>query len=278
MFRYTKWTLVREIVMWAAALFMLLPFYLLVNTSLKTAADAIGTPAFQPATKPTFNSFVEIFQSGGSGTLLLGLFNSAVITAGSVIGLIVFGGACAYVLARRLTRVSTTVYYLVLVGIVVPTQLGLVPLYIGARSIGLLGSPVGMAVIYTAMLMPLAVFLYGGFVRALPTEYEEAATLDGASPLRAYVQVVFPLLAPATGTIAILTGIIVWNDFFTPLIFLNGSSAATLPVVVYSYVTGLVTNWNNIFAVLIVALIPITVLYLIMQKRFIQGFSGGLKS
>ncbi|WP_394769597.1 carbohydrate ABC transporter permease [Lacisediminihabitans sp.] len=278
MFRYTKWTLVREIVMWAAALFMLLPFYLLVNTSLKTAADAIGTPAFEPATRPTLNSFVEIFQSGGSSTLLLGLFNSAVITAGSVIGLIVFGGACAYVLARRLTRVSTTVYYLVLVGIVVPTQLGLVPLYIGARSIGLLGSPVGMAVIYTAMLMPLAVFLYGGFVRALPTEYEEAATLDGASPLRAYVQVVFPLLAPATGTIAILTGIIVWNDFFTPLIFLNGSSAATLPVVVYSYVTGLVTNWNNIFAVLIVALIPITVLYLIMQKRFIQGFSGGLKS
>lgn len=278
MFRYTKWTLVREILMWVAALFMLLPFYLLVNTSLKTSADAIGTPAFEPATHPTFNSFVEIFQSGGSSTLLLGLFNSAVITAGSVIGLIVFGGACAYVLARRLTKVSTTVYYLVLVGIVVPTQLGLVPLYIGARSIGLLGSPIGMAVIYTAMLMPLAVFLYGGFVRALPTEYEEAATLDGASPLRAYVQVVFPLLAPATGTIAILTGIIVWNDFFTPLIFLNGSSAATLPVVVYSYVTGLVTNWNNIFAVLIVALIPITVLYLIMQKRFIQGFSGGLKS
>jgi raffinose/stachyose/melibiose transport system permease protein len=278
MFRYTKSTLVREILLWVAALIMLLPFYLLINTALKTSADALATPAFQPATNPTFNSFISVFQSGGSSTLLLGLFNSAVITAGAVIGLIVFGSACAYVLTRRLSRLSTVVYYLVLVGIVVPAQLGLVPLYIGARAIGLLGSPFGMAVVYTAMLMPLAVFLYGGFMRAVPVEYEESATIDGASPLRTYVQIVFPLLAPATGTISIMTGLIVWNDFFTPLIFLNGSSAATLPVVVYSYVTGLVTQWNNIFAILIVALIPITVLFLIMQKRFIQGFTGGLKS
>lgn len=278
MFRYTKWTLVREILMWIAAVVMLLPFYLLVNTALKTSADAIGTPAFEPALRPTLDSFVAIFQQGGSGNIFVGLFNSAVITAGAVIGLIIFGGVTAYVLTRRLSKLSTTLYYLILVGIVLPAQLGLVPLYIGARSLGLLGSPIGMAVIYTAMLMPLAVFLYGGFVRALPTEYEEAATIDGASPFRTYVQVVFPLLAPATGTIAIMTGIIVWNDFFTPLIFLNGSNAATLPVVVYSYVNGIIVQWNNIFAVLIVALLPITVLYLIMQRRFIQGFSGGLKS
>ncbi len=278
MFRYTKWTLAREIAVWIFALFMLLPFYLLINTSLKSSADAIGTPAFEPALHPTFDSFIAIFQTGGTGNIFVGLFNSAVITAGAVIGLVVFGGATAYVLTRRLSKVSTVVYYLILVGIVVPTQLGLVPLYIGARAIGLLGSPVGMAVIYTAMLMPLAVFLYGGFVRAIPAEYEEAATIDGASPFRTYVQVVFPLLAPATGTISIMTGIIVWNDFFTPLIFLNGSSAATLPVVVYSYVSGIIVQWNNIFAVLIVALLPITVLYLIMQRRFIQGFSGGLKS
>jgi raffinose/stachyose/melibiose transport system permease protein len=278
MFRYTKWTLAREIIMWICAVIMLLPFYLLVNTALKSSADAIGTPAFQPALNPTLDSFVAIFQAGGTGNIFVGLFNSATITAGAIIGLIVLGGATAYVLSRRLSKLSTTLYYLILVGIVVPAQLGLVPLYIGARALGLLGSPVGMAVIYTALLMPLAVFLYAGFIRALPTEYEEAATIDGAGPFRTYVQVVFPLLAPATGTIAIMTGIIVWNDFFTPLIFLNGSNAATLPVVVYTYVNGIIVQWNNIFAVLIVALLPITVLYLIMQRRFIQGFSGGLKS
>jgi raffinose/stachyose/melibiose transport system permease protein len=278
MFRYTKWTLAREIVMWICAVIMLLPFYLLINTALKTSADAIGTPAFEPALRPTLDSFIAIFQTGGTGNIFVGLFNSALITAGAVVGLIIFGGATAYVLSRRLSKVSTTLYYLILVGIVVPAQLGLVPLYIGARALGLLGSPLGMSVIYVALLMPLAVFLYGGFVRALPTEYEEAATIDGAGPFRTYVQVVFPLLAPATGTIAIMTGIIVWNDFFTPLIFLNGSNSATLPVVVYSYVNGIIVQWNNIFAVLIVALLPITVLYLIMQKRFIQGFSGGLKS
>jgi raffinose/stachyose/melibiose transport system permease protein len=128
------------------------------------------------------------------------------------------------------------------------------------------------------MLMPLSVFLYAGFVRALPTEYEEAANIDGASRIRTYIQVVFPLLAPATGTVATMAGIIVWNDFFTPLIFLGGSSNPTLPVVIYSYVGEFNIEWNNIFSVLIIAMIPITIVYLIFQKKFIQGFSGGIKS
>jgi raffinose/stachyose/melibiose transport system permease protein len=129
-----------------------------------------------------------------------------------------------------------------------------------------------------SVFMPLAVFLYTGFARALPHDYEEAAYLDGASRFQAFRTVIFPLLSPATGTVAILCGLIIWNDFFTQLIFLGGSSTSTLPVVIYTYVGALAARWNVIFAAIIISMIPILTLYLILQRRFIQGFAGGIKA
>ena len=85
-------------------------------------------------------------------------------------------------------------------------------------------------------------------------------------------------MSPATGTVSILAGLIVWNDFFTPLIFLNGSAHQTLPVVMYNYVGALVSQWNLIFAIVLISMVPILTFYVVAQKRFIQGFSGGLKS
>lgn len=278
MFRYTKWTLLREILVWLFAIALLSPLYLLVNIALKTRTEQVSTPAYMPPQSPTLDNFFQVLSSTSTVNLPLGLFNSFFITAIAVIGLIVFGSATAYVLNRKLSKVSKAAYYMILTGIVVPAQLGLVPLYIGANTIGLTGSPFGMGVVYIAMLMPLSVFLYGGFVRALPHEYEDAAAIDGASAFKTYVRIVFPMLSPATGTVATMAGIIVWNDFFTPLIFLGGSTNPTLPLVIYSFVGDYNVEWNNIFAVLILAMIPITVLYLIFQKKFIQGFSGGIKS
>ncbi len=203
---------------------------------------------------------------------------SVVITAGTILCLVVFGSLAAYVLARSTRKWSSRTFALFMIAIVLPTQLGTLPLYIGARNLGLVGNPWGMILIYTGQLLPLAVFLYSGFFRRLPIEYEEAATIDGASRLQVYVRVVFPLMSPATGTVAILAGLIVWNDFFTALIFLNGSDFQTLPVVMYNYVGSLVSQWNLIFAVVIISMVPILAFYVFAQKRFIQGYAGGLKS
>lgn len=134
-----------------------------------------------------------------------------------------------------------------------------------------------MIVLYAGTLMPLAVFLYAGFFRALPRDYEEAAAIDGAGPGRVFLRIVLPLMAPATGTVAILTGLIVWNDFFTALIFLGGSDYQTLTVSMYYYVGSLVSAWNKIFAIVIISMIPILGFYLFAQKKFIQGFAGGVK-
>jgi raffinose/stachyose/melibiose transport system permease protein len=214
---------------------------------------------------------------GAGSDIPMGLMYSVLITAGSIIGLIVFGSLAAYVLARTTHRWGNVAFYLFLIAIILPVQLGLIPLYIGARTLGLVGTPWGMVVLYVGTLMPLAVFLYASFFRNLPRDYEEAAAIDGAGPGRVFAQIVLPLMAPATGTVAILGGLIVWNDFFTALIFLGGSDYQTLPVSMYFYVGSLVSAWNKIFAIVILSMLPILAFYLFAQKKFIQGFAGGVK-
>ena len=277
MFRYTKATLLREAFVWLAALLSLLPFYFLVSTALKPDEELLTTTSSAPPGRPTVANFVDVLTASGQNNILLSLINSALITLGSIAGLVLFGSLAAYVLARTARRWGSVAFYLFLIAIILPVQLGMIPLYIGARTLGLVGTPWGMIVLYVGMLMPLAVFLYAGFFRGLPRDYEEAAAIDGASPGRVFARVVLPLMAPATGTVAILTGLIVWNDFFTALIFLGGSDYQTLPVSMYYYVGSLVSAWNKIFAIVILSMIPILAFYLFAQKKFIQGFAGGIK-
>lgn len=277
MFRYTKLTAVREVIVWVITLMMLLPLYMLVVGAFKTTEETLTTSAITPPSSLDFTAFVEVLTSTGRNSIPMSILNSVLITAGSVAGLVLLGSVAAYVIARRTRRWTTWVYYLVLIAIILPAQLGTVPLYIGARSIGLTGSILGMILLWTGILLPLSIFLYAGFFRGLSTEYEEAAVIDGATPTQAFFRVVLPLMAPATGTVAILAGLIIWNDFFNSLIFLGGSTVQTLPVAMYTYVGGLVSAWNKIFAVVIISMIPILAFYMFAQKKFIQGFAGGLK-
>lgn len=277
MFRYTKLTLLREIGLWALALLFLAPFYFLVTTALKPASELFTTSALAPPVNPDFSNFVAVLSAKGNSNVLMGLVNSIIITAGSILGLVALGSITGYVISRSTRRWSKAAYYLFLVAIILPGQLGAVPLYMGARSLGLTGSAWGLIILYTGMLLPLSIFLYSNFFRGLGTDYEEAATIDGASKSQIFSKVVFPMMTPATGTVTIFAGLIVWNDFFTSLIFLGGSANQTLPVAMYYYIGSLVSQWNSIFAIVIVSMVPILALFLFAQKRFIQGFSGGLK-
>ncbi|GGI47459.1 raffinose/stachyose/melibiose transport system permease protein [Agromyces flavus] len=277
MFRYTKLTAFRELLVWLVTLVGLLPFYLLIVTALKDDQEVLTTSAMAPPSSIDFGAFVEVLTTGGRNSIPMSILNSVIITVGAIAGLVLLGSITAYVIARRTQAWSNLTYYLVLIAIILPAQLGTVPLYIGARSVGLTGNALGMILLWIGILLPLSIFLYASFFRGLTTEYEEAAVIDGASPTQAFFRVVLPLMAPATGTVAILAGLIVWNDFFNSLIFLGGSATQTLPVAMYTYVGGLVSAWNKIFAVVIISMIPILLFYMFAQKRFIQGFAGGLK-
>jgi raffinose/stachyose/melibiose transport system permease protein len=199
------------------------------------------------------------------------------ITVLSVAFLIVLGSLAAYTLARRGGRLSTGLYLMFLLGIIIPFQLGIVPLYVVMRYLQLTATIQGMVILWTGLLMPLTVFLYTGFIRTLPREYEEAAQVDGARFFRTYVRVIFPLLAPVTGTVAILDGLFIWNDFFVPLIFLSGSRNETVTVAIYSFVGEYSTDWNKIFAAVALSIAPVLAFYVFAQRQLLKGFSGGIR-
>jgi raffinose/stachyose/melibiose transport system permease protein len=168
-------------------------------------------------------------------------------------------------------------YILFLLGIVLPFQLALVPLYRTMKDAGLLGSYTSMVLFYTGLQIPFTIFLYTAFLRALPKEYGEAALVDGATHMQSFRRITFPLLRPITGTVIILNAVFVWNDFLTPLVYLGGTPNETLPVVVYQFVGQYVSNWGYIFAAVVVASLPILVMFLLLQRFVIKGFASGLK-
>jgi raffinose/stachyose/melibiose transport system permease protein len=274
--RYTRSTLLRELALVLVAIVFCLPFYLLIAIALETTAQTYKTPLSFPWS-PRFGNFANAWNSGGERGLGNALESSAIITVSSVVALIVLGSLCAYTIARRKGHLSDLAYILFVLGYILPFQLAIIPLFVAMRHLGLIGNYAGMIVLNTGLLMPLTVFLYTGFIRALPRDYEEAARVDGAGILRTYARVIFPLLRPITGTVAVLIGISVWNEFFTALIFLAGSHYQTLPVAVYSFANGEVAQWNLIFAGVAIAIAPILVFYLFAQRQLIRGFSGGVK-
>jgi raffinose/stachyose/melibiose transport system permease protein len=163
-------------------------------------------------------------------------------------------------------------------GIIIPFQLSVLPLYVMFRQLGPIGNYLGMIILWVGIGTPLAVFLYTGFVRQIPRDYEEAARVDGAGHFRTFIFVIFPMLRPITGSVAIMTGLFCWNDFFTSLIYLGGSQRQTLPVAIYSFVGEYVAQWNYVFTAVIVALVPIVVFFVVAQKQLIKGFAGGIKA
>jgi raffinose/stachyose/melibiose transport system permease protein len=270
---YRPRTFVLEIVMVAVAVAFLFPVYALVTLAFKDPGQIANAP-LSPPNPPSVDSFGTAWQSA---TLGAALFNSTLITVSSVIALIVLGSLAAYFLARRAGRLSYGLYILFLVGIILPFQLGMIPLYQLVNDLGLIGTYQGMILFYTGIQLPFTVFLYTGFIRSLPADYTNAALIDGASHLQAFVHVIFPLLRPITGTVLILNAVHVWNDFFTPLLYLGGSGRETVPVKVFAFVNEYTSDYGLVAAGLVLAALPILVVFLVLQRYVIRGFSSGLK-
>ena len=275
--RYTRRSLARELLLVGVAIVFCIPFYLVVAISLQTTAQSYKTPMSFPL-PPHLGNFSVAWGTRGQGGLAHPLESSLIITALSVIGVIVFGSVAAYAIARNRGKLSNVLYIAFVVGIILPFQLAIIPLFVAMKNLGLIGHYFGFITLNIGLLMPLTVFLYTGFIRALPRDYEEAAWVDGAGVIRTYRRVVFPLLLPITATVAVIVGVAVWNEFFLALLFLSGSRIETIPIALSSFAGSYVARWNVIFAGVAIAIAPILLFYLFAQRHLIKGFTAGVKS
>ncbi|MDQ0946921.1 raffinose/stachyose/melibiose transport system permease protein [Streptomyces phaeochromogenes] len=272
MTRYRPRTLALELAMIAAALFVGFPVYVLVNLAVRPESDT--SSPIEPTTSPTLDNFTQAWQQGALGGALA---NSVLVTVCSVAVVLAVSSLAAYPLARVTARWSRGTYLLVLLGLVLPFQLAALPLYQTMRDLGLLGTPWALVLFYSGLQVPFTVFLYVGFLRALPRDFEDAALIDGCTPLQGFRYVVLPMLKPITVTALVLNTVAVWNDFFTPLLYLSGSAQQTMPVAIAGFVGQYVTDWNLIFAALVISILPVLLVYFLLQRSIINGFAGGLK-
>lgn len=274
--RYSRWTLGREILLLAVGILWLVPFFFMFTTSLKSNAQLLTSPLQLPSSIHISN-YVEAWQGSGGGSLGSALVNSGIVTGVTVLLVIALGSLCGYVIARRPGRLGLTVYLIVIVSVILPDQAGVVPIYVVLRSVDLVGTLQGVILQYIGRVLPLSVFLYTGFIRRLPRDYEEAAHSDGAGVLRTFIWVVFPLLRPVSGTVAIFVGFLVWNDFFFQLILLGGSGNLTVPVAIYSFVGQYASQWNLITATVTITIAPLLIFYFVAQRHLIRGFASGVQ-
>ena len=263
------WSVIKEILFWVLALAVIVPFLIVVFNAFKTKAESINMTLTLPGTWHLEN-LKTVWEQGN---ILLSLKNSLIISVSSVVITIVSSSLCAYVISRNRSKLNRFIYVFFAMGLMVPVSM--VTIVKVLRVVRLYNTLFGMILVCVALIMPLSVFLYYGFISGIPKELDEAAVIDGAGAYRIFFQVVFPLLKPATVTVATINFLNVWNDFQIPLYTLPDPDKAVIVQRVYNFYGTYTASWNLVSVTIIYAILPILIVYLIGQKYIISGMTAG---
>ena len=250
------------------------PAYLVVVNVFKGSSDIVGSPLGLPVERLTLSNVERAFAIRSLDLRLAYAF-TGFVTVVTVALVVMLGSMLSYWIARRNDARALGIHVLLLAGLMVPPQAVVIPVVKVLAAIGLLNSPIGLLAYDVAIYLPLATFVYVGFVRTLPRELEEAAAMDGAGPVAAYWHVVFPLLTPASASLSVLLAVFVWNDFLSPSIILGPTGAYTITTGVYRAVGLYSTDWGLIFTFVCLASAPMILLFLAFQRFIVSGLTGG---
>lgn len=250
---------------------MVYPLLVMLLSAFKTNAELFASPFALPE-KFSLTNAARVW---GETNFVNYLGNSVVVTASSVLCILVVGTMAAYALARYQFRLSAVVFLFFLSGLMVPLKLAVIPLFIQLDTLGLIDTRAGLVLVYVAMGLPSAIFILTGFLRTLPTELEEAARMEGASELRIMLWIMLPLARPALVIAAIQNAVPIWNDFFFPLVFITSERLKTLPQGLTVFMGEYNTDWGVLFAGLSLSALPIIAVYIVLSRQFIDGMTQG---
>jgi raffinose/stachyose/melibiose transport system permease protein len=251
-------------------LFALGPLVIFVFSALKTQSELATSPLSFPH-QMHWSNFVTAWQQANMGA---GLINSVIVVAGTVAGVCVIAGGAAYALARlNLPGANTYITYLLVTGSV-PTQMFLVPLFYLWTRLNLYDSLFGLIVIYWALFSPFATLLLRTFMLAIPREIEEAARIDGAGEIRLLIRVVLPIAAPGFLTIALVSALSAYNEFLIAVTFIQNGALLPVSTTFFSFQQGYTQDYTLIGAAGLIMVLPMLLLFLALQRRFIDGVSS----
>lgn len=268
----TAGRVVLEIVLVLIALLFLYPLFLAIFNSFKSfqevMTDVIALPKHW-----TFDNYSYVWKYINYPRLFL---NNLVITVLGLIGIILVSSIAAYKLSRTKSRMSSIIYFLCIMPMLIPFQSIMLTVLKTARYLHLSDSTWGLGLLYWGFGAPLAVFIYHGFVKGIPKELDESAKIDGAGPFRLFFTIIFPLLKSVTTTIIIIDVMWIWNDFLLPLLMVNGSpSTKTLTLAAYTFVGQYTSDWQYAMTAMVMAVLPSIIVFIFLQKYIVKGVVAG---
>ena len=250
----------------------LVPFTFIVLTAGKDQAEAALLDFTWPTEWHLWDNLQEVL-TARDGIVVTSLKNSFILTIASVALIVFVSSMVAFVHQRRKDRVSSLVSVLVLAGLIIPPAV--VPTIFVLQALGLFKTLPGLILIHLAFAMPFAVIVLRAFVGTIPREIDEAAIVDGASPMTLFFRVIFPLIRPAVITVIVVNAVLIYNDFVYALYFLPGDENATVQLTLFNFQSQFLTQWNLLFMNVVLITIPPLIMFILFSRKIVSGLAAG---
>lgn len=248
------------------------PVFLMFLNSVKPFKEVVMDVIAFP-TKIAWANYTFVLEKMQYGRLF---YNNVIITAIGIFGIILFSSITAYILDRRRSKYTRIAQILIITPMLIPFQTIMITLLKVMNVINLTGSTVGLGIQYWGFGIPMATFIFCNFMQTIPKDIDESAKIDGASTLKTFVLVIFPLLKSVTVTVIVLDVMWIWNDFLLPLLMVNSSPRTkTLVLAAYTFVGQFNTQWHYAMTAMVLAVVPSIIFFVILQKYIVDGVVAG---
>ncbi len=254
----------------ALGLLFLSPFYIIIVNAFKTKLELFKNTLSLPITY-TLDNFKEAFIDLDFAQ---SFFHSLLITVVSVVLIIIFSSMASWMLERTKSKISNIILMVFIVSMIIPFQAVMLPLIRFMGKLNLLNIG-GIIFMYIGFGASLSIFLYHGFLKSIPVELDEAATLDGCNKFQTFWYIIFPLLKPMSITVAILNSVWIWNDYLLPSLVINNPNTLTIPLKTFFFFGEYTKQWNLALSGLILDIIPVIILYFFAQKHILKSVAAG---
>ena len=255
-----------------AGIVFVVPFIFIFLTAAKTSGEAALFQFSWPSQFQLLENLREVM-TFGDNRMFLALWNSTLLTVGSVTLIVLFSALVAFVMQRRQDRVASIVSSIMLAGLIIPPAV--VPTIFLLQWLGIYKTLFGLIMVEVAYTMPFAILIFRAFMASIPRELDEAAIIDGASPLHIFFSIILPLLKPAIITVIVTSSVGIYNDFTGPLYFLPGAENVTVQLTLFSFMSQFTSQWNLLFAnVLVITVLPL-IMFLFFQRQIVSGMTAG---
>ena len=255
-----------------AGIAFVVPFVFILLTAAKTRSEAALFQFTWPSEFQLIENIREVLMFGDY-RMFRALWNSTVLTVGSVTLIVLLSALVAFVMQRRRDRMASLVSSIMLAGLIIPPAV--VPTIFLLQWLGIYKTLFGLIMVEVAYTMPFAILIFRAFMASIPSEIDEAAIMDGASPLRVFLFIILPLLKPAIITVIVTSAVGIYNDFTGPLYFLPGNENVTAQLTLFSFISQFSSQWNLLFAdVLVITILPL-IMFMFFQRQIVSGMTAG---